>query len=202
MLSGTAIKKIIIQKWKTVTFSTRLGSKDIETLLPKRIHTLIMDDVEAYLWLQTHHVLNNDEDQVAKAALGLIATMAVHSQEERARRRAKKRADLVRANLLPNPRFGTPWQQLYRSKSDCAYIITMGFDVATFHKILDASFARQWYTVPIACSNVKSTGCTCPTARSLDAAGALGLVLHYLRMISTILPAGIVISKECNWCRL
>ena len=139
-----------------------------------------MDEVEAYLWLQTHHVLDNDEDQLAKAVLGLTATMAVHSQEERARRRAKKRAYLVRANLLPNPRFGTPWQQLYRSKSDRAYITTMGFDVATFHKILNAGFARQWYTMPIARSDVKSTGWTRPTARSLDAAGALGLVLHYL----------------------
>ena len=139
-----------------------------------------MDEVEAYLWLQTHLVLDSDEDQVAKAVLGLTATMALHSQEERAQRCAKKRAYLVRANLLPNPRFGTPWQQLYRSKSDRAYITTMGFDVVTFHKILDAGFARRWYTMPIARSDVKSTGWTRPTARSFDAAGALGLILHYL----------------------
>lgn len=69
---------------------------------------------------------------------------------------------------------------LYDSQSDCVFIRTMGFDVATFHGILDAGFVTEWNTQPVPCNNVPQTGVPQSTHRSLDAAGALGLALHFL----------------------
>ena len=56
----------------------------------------------------------------------------------------------------------------------------MGFDVATFHAILNAGFDAAWIMTPIPRADNRGTGNTRPGARSLDAAGALGLLLHYL----------------------
>jgi hypothetical protein len=56
----------------------------------------------------------------------------------------------------------------------------MGFDVATFNQILAAGFDLAWNRTPIPRDDAHSTGKTRPGARSLDAAGALGLLLHYL----------------------
>jgi hypothetical protein len=56
----------------------------------------------------------------------------------------------------------------------------MGFDVATFNLILAAGFDVAWNTTPIPREDVVGTGKTRPGARSLDASGALGLLLHYL----------------------
>ncbi|KAJ7683821.1 hypothetical protein B0H14DRAFT_3534914 [Mycena olivaceomarginata] len=61
-----------------------------------------------------------------------------------------------------------------------AFITTMGFDVATFDLILGAGFDDAWNTTPIPREDVPGTGKTRPGARSLDAPGALGLLLHYL----------------------
>ncbi|KAI5991706.1 hypothetical protein F5J12DRAFT_786347 [Pisolithus orientalis] len=86
------------------------------------------------------------------------------------------------AMLLPNPCISTPWQKLYESQDDWAFITTMGFDVETFGYILTSGFAMAW---------------------SLNAAGALGLVLHYLnstmhkislQQIFAIIPATV------SWC--
>ncbi|EDR05968.1 uncharacterized protein LACBIDRAFT_329150 [Laccaria bicolor S238N-H82] len=56
----------------------------------------------------------------------------------------------------------------------------MGFDITTFHKILDHGFRDLWNTlaIPRCETNIDSRprlGC-----RSLDAEGALGLILHWL----------------------
>ena len=56
----------------------------------------------------------------------------------------------------------------------------MGFDVLTFQSILDSGFADAWYNTPVPRSDANQAGASRPMARSLDAAGALGLVLHYL----------------------
>lgn len=88
---------------------------------------------------------------------------------------------LRRSELLPNPRLGTPWQALYDSQNDHAFITTTGFDVATFGYLLTAGFAQKWYTTPISRAPINTlNGDACPGSRSLDAAGALGLILHYL----------------------
>ncbi|KAE9407420.1 hypothetical protein BT96DRAFT_954504 [Gymnopus androsaceus JB14] len=69
-----------------------------------------------------------------------------------------------------------------QNKDDHSFITTMGFDVRTFHYILEGwnCFAEQWNNTPIPRNNVPSQAGPCIHARSLDAAGALGLVLHYL----------------------
>ncbi|KIN95030.1 hypothetical protein M404DRAFT_17151 [Pisolithus tinctorius Marx 270] len=74
----------------------------------------------------------------------------------------------------------TPWQKLYESQDDWAFIMTMGFDVETFGYILTSGFAAAWYHTPIPQNDTNTTGNPWPSCRSLDAAGALGLVLHYL----------------------
>ncbi|KAJ7784223.1 hypothetical protein B0H16DRAFT_1295971, partial [Mycena metata] len=63
---------------------------------------------------------------------------------------------------------------------DRTYITTMGFDVATFASIVDAGFGVTWAATPIPRNDVSAAGKPRLGARSLDGAGALGLVLHYL----------------------
>ncbi|KAI6030451.1 hypothetical protein F5J12DRAFT_924877 [Pisolithus orientalis] len=84
------------------------------------------------------------------------------------------------AMLLPNPHISTPWQKLYESQDDQAFITTMGFDVETFGYILTSGFATAWYHIPIPQNDTNTTGNPWLSCRSLNAAGALGLVLHYL----------------------
>ena len=56
----------------------------------------------------------------------------------------------------------------------------MGLDVATFSLILSAGFEDHWDTLSITREDVAETGFSRPRCRSLDAAGGLGLMLHYL----------------------
>jgi hypothetical protein len=69
---------------------------------------------------------------------------------------------------------------LYESQNDHAFITTMGFDVRTFGFILTSGFASEWYELPVARPDVSSHGNSRPNRPSLDAVGALGLILHYL----------------------
>ncbi|KAF8799597.1 hypothetical protein BYT27DRAFT_7058723, partial [Phlegmacium glaucopus] len=89
---------------------------------------------------------------------------------------------LCRRELMPNPRVDTPWQRLWASQEDRAFITTMGFDVATFRYILEGSgrFGQQWEESTIPRNDVSIAGEPRMGKRSLDGAGALGLVLHYL----------------------
>ena len=56
----------------------------------------------------------------------------------------------------------------------------MGFDVETFDSIIAAGFGVMWHNTPIPHADVHAGGAPYPGAQSLDAQGALGLVLHYL----------------------
>ncbi|KAG2363048.1 hypothetical protein BDR07DRAFT_1405498 [Suillus spraguei] len=56
----------------------------------------------------------------------------------------------------------------------------MGVDVSTFSLLLTAGFAQAWYETPIPREDVSAHETSRIDKRSLDAAGALGLVLHYL----------------------
>ena len=64
--------------------------------------------------------------------------------------------------------------------NDHAFITTMGIDVATFSHLLDQGFAETWDSTPIPRNDVSLGAFPHIDWRSLDAAGALGLVLHYL----------------------
>jgi hypothetical protein len=143
-----------------------------------------MDDLEvqmALMILEEEDIEEEEDDINQAAAVGiLVYAGAEESRQLRSDRRSSRRTYLTRPELLPNPRENTPWKSLYDSQSDRAFITTMGFDVATFHGILDAGFATEWNTQPVPRNDVPQTAVPRPTHRSLDAADALGLVLHFL----------------------
>ncbi|TFY80401.1 hypothetical protein EWM64_g3612 [Hericium alpestre] len=123
-----------------------------------------------------------EEEQALRAA-AMIAILIYGAEEarlSRIRRRHPSRLYLCRPQLLPDPRGETPWQRLFESESDRAFITTMGVDVATFYAVLLAGFSEKWYGRPIPRTDTDTQAEPRPHRRSLDAAGALGLVLHYL----------------------
>ncbi|KAG9128413.1 hypothetical protein FRC07_013753 [Ceratobasidium sp. 392] len=87
---------------------------------------------------------------------------------------------LRRQDLMPLPRVELPSQALYQSQEDRAFITTMSVDVRTFNYLLRAGFERAWNTRTIKRSDVNPHGATRMGRCSLDAPGALGLMLHYL----------------------
>jgi hypothetical protein len=92
-------------------------------------------------------LFDNDESAQVLAA-ALIAGIKI-SQEESINTRNPHRLYLCRPQLLPNPRVDTPWQVLYRSQNDRAFITTMGIDVDTFASLLTSGFAQRWYETPV-----------------------------------------------------
>ncbi|CAA7266010.1 unnamed protein product [Cyclocybe aegerita] len=141
---------------------------------------------DALIFQQFTEQLEEEADEeyweMGAASLGVIVGGAEISRQLRNERRRETRQYLTRPELLENPRIATPWTSLYDSRSDRAYITTMGFDVATFDFILESGDPR-------------------PGSRSLDPPGALGLVLHYLsstmldvslQQIFALIPATVV----------
>jgi hypothetical protein len=111
-----------------------------------------MDDTEIFYALQAardiEH-LEHDAEYAKQAAMAFFIAGIEHARQERIRIRHAKRVYLTRFDLLRNPRFGTPWQHLYKSQNDRAFITTMGFDTSTFNAILDAGFTERWNTLPL-----------------------------------------------------
>ena len=142
------------------------GEDDFDVLL--LAHSLLIDDGAEDL----------DEEQLRfLRVFGYILVRAHQAGEDC---RARRRRYLLREDLLPNPRETTPWQQLYQTQNDRAYIVTMGFDVNAFNRLLSAGFEERWNTRVIYRPDVQHDGRPRLGRRSLDAAGALGLVLHWL----------------------
>lgn len=145
-----------------------------------------MDDsiAEAAYWLEQTLAEEEEADDDMAEAVAIAAVMMILGAEEARRLRAEHRQPnrlyLSRPQLLPNPRKDTPWQQLFRSQNDRAFITTMGFDTATFQSIITSGFGDRWYTRVIRRNDANTTGAPRPGGRSLDAPGALGLLLHYL----------------------
>lgn len=128
-------------------------------------------------------VLEDDDELFEDGPAIIITTLCLGTtlaENARIERRRLHRFYLTRPDLLPNPRSGTSWQRLYDSQNSRAFITTMGFDVDTFHYILRSGFAYIWDNTPIPRNDVSTGGQPRLGARSLDAAGALGLVLHYM----------------------
>lgn len=119
------------------------------------------------------------EEEEKNAALVMLSSM-VDARQRRQEQRAKHRLYLTRPDLAQHPRDGTPWHALYQNQHDRAFITTMGIDVATFHYILNSGFANEWNTFTIPRNDTNFHGVPRIRRRSLDAAGALGLCLHYL----------------------
>ncbi|KAJ7747549.1 hypothetical protein B0H16DRAFT_1320279 [Mycena metata] len=122
----------------------------------------------------------DEEHRLAGATTAIIVLGAIEARRLRAERRKPSRLYLCRPQLLRNPRGATAWQVLYRTRNDRAYITTMGFDVTTFDTILEAGFGQHWNNTPIPRPDASKRGKARLGGRSLDAAGALGLLLHYL----------------------
>ncbi|KIY42825.1 hypothetical protein FISHEDRAFT_79106 [Fistulina hepatica ATCC 64428] len=131
-------------------------------------------------------IQEQDEDEEEHIQQGLMLAYALmrveHARQLHNLRRLQTCRYLIRAELLDNPRTSTPWRCLWDSQSDRAFITTMGFDVATFHFILEGPgrFAELWDARPIPRSDVCHHGRPRLSRHSLDATGALGLILHYL----------------------
>ncbi|KJA13320.1 hypothetical protein HYPSUDRAFT_1079676 [Hypholoma sublateritium FD-334 SS-4] len=133
---------------------------------------MLMEEDEAY------HA--QEEAREAQLAAALMIIRAEAARIFRIYQRHRSRNYLCRPQLPPNPRVGTAWQALFRSRNDRAFITTMGFDVDTFELIITAGFGRRWLEQPIRRNDASTTGNSRPHGRSLDAWGALGLVLHFL----------------------
>jgi hypothetical protein len=126
-----------------------------------------------------------DEEEAEEEELLLMAAAVSVVGAEQARldhnaRRNLNRGYLTRPTLLPDPREGTPWTALYASQNDRAFITTMGFDIATFDLIIRSGFGARWYEEPLPRPDAPGSAAPRPSHQSLDAAGALGLTLHYL----------------------
>jgi hypothetical protein len=122
---------------------------------------------------------SNSEDEEIGSLLGFTLMGIDEADAICRRRRTVTRQYLTRPQLLPNPRYGTPWMTLYVSRDDRAYVTTMGTDVASFDYILNF-FAVEWNTTPIPREGVRANTEPRIGGRSLDAAGGLGLLLQYL----------------------
>ena len=134
------------------------------------------------------------EDTAAIALLVIILACGYKSRLLRAEARREHRTYLCRPELLPNPRVGSPWQALYHSQSDRAFITTMGLDTTTFQLLLDAGFKFLWDSTPIPRTDTNINGEPRLGARSLDAAGGLGLYLCYLRSSATELGLQLIFA--------
>ncbi|KAL0948710.1 hypothetical protein HGRIS_008844 [Hohenbuehelia grisea] len=100
--------------------------------------------------------INDDEEDMEveeEHDMEALAAFVSYAQEQahktRVTQRNATRRYLCHSQLLPNPRINTPWQRLYESRSDRAFITTMGFDVETFEDVLRVGFGERWYTRPI-----------------------------------------------------
>ena len=123
---------------------------------------------------------SEEEEDLAMLALTAMFVGLEETRRNRAERRLPNRRYLCRAQLLPDPRHNTPWQVLYESRSDRAFITTMGIDCSTFDAILRAGFSQHWNTQAIPRSDANPYGNPRLGRRSLTAEGALGLAYHYL----------------------
>ncbi|GLB43937.1 putative DDE superfamily endonuclease [Lyophyllum shimeji] len=163
-----------------------------------------MDEIALFLMQQMEEEEYEEEEDLyggAAVAAAFITSSVEEARRIRAERRQPNRLYLRRPQLIANPRVRTPWQALYESRNDRAYITTMGFDVATFDYILDAGFEYAWLATPIPRSDVSSEGNPRPGTRSLDAPSALGLLLHYLNSTMrevSLQQAFAIISSTCS----
>jgi hypothetical protein len=144
-----------------------------------------MDDEDEFVHLLQLMLAEQQGDEFEDelellACIGLVCYGLEEARHHSILRRSSQRLYLTRSDLLPDPRTDTPWQALYHKKSDRAFITTMGFDVATFHDILHHGFERLWNETPIPRRDVLPSSTPRVNSRSLDACGALGLILHYL----------------------
>ena len=125
---------------------------------------------------------DNSEALACQATIAILLIGVILSRSAQNEHRRLHRLYLCQSQLLPNPCGAMPWQVLWGSQNDRAFIMTMGFNVKTFCFLLEGlgHFAERWDSTPIPQEDVFAHSQPRIVHRSLDAAGALGLVLHYL----------------------
>lgn len=120
-----------------------------------------MDDTDPFymMLLAAQDDSREEEETHHLAACGLaIYIGASESRNLRSLRRVQ--TYLTCPELLPNSRIDTPWQALYASQSDHAFITTMGLDVETFDVVIQSGFAQLWDTTPIPRPDAPSVAAT------------------------------------------
>jgi hypothetical protein len=143
-----------------------------------------------------------------RIAEAYLSAMLILSRNDKRKRRNQFYFTQASGAIGPSPHYCAPWQYLYQSRNDNAWILAMGLGVTVFEHILANEFAALWNGQPIPRretqiprSNKSRTG-----GCSLDAGGALRLGLHYLnstmagstlRQVLGITPA--VFSRYLNW---
>ena len=115
-----------------------------------------------------------------EASLVVVLAEILHRREEHIQQQNTHCTYLTHSDLNPSPHFGTPWQHMHARGNNCAFITTMGIDITNLQVSLGQSFAETWNAIPIPCSDTSLTALPCIDHHSLDAAGALGLILHHL----------------------
>ena len=120
-------------------------------LLARVIVTVTMDDYTylSQLIEEDEEVAEEERVLQAAAAAMIIYLGAEEYRALRAQRQQPSRLYLCHPQLMSDPRdpSSSPWQKLYHSHSDRAFITTMGFDTETFDSILNAGFTQKGHVV-------------------------------------------------------
>ncbi|CAA7266076.1 unnamed protein product [Cyclocybe aegerita] len=142
----------------------------------------LIDTLLSHLALEEDEYWDEENNRLQNAGLSGTAIYLEAQENRQHHSENRKRLYLIQNELLPNPREGTPWQHLHSSSSDRGFIMTMGIDVSTFEYLLQSGFALLWNTTPIPRPDQPMTAPPRVNSRSLDPAGGLGLILHYLNL--------------------
>lgn len=139
-------------------------------------------DILSIITQQQDDEEDEEENRLYLLTVAGLVCGILGNEMQSARRRNPSRLYLTRPQLMPNPRSESPWVRLWAGQEDRAFITTMGFDVRTFRFLLEGHghFADVWESTAIPREDVSTNGVPRLVQRSLDAAGALGLVLHFL----------------------
>jgi hypothetical protein len=117
--------------------------------------------------------LEEEEDDDAFFLITTLALMGKHSPIW------SIQTYLTCKDLPGHPRFCSTWTHMREVGNNQAFITVMGIDLATFESIL-VPFNLAWSSSTIPRANVTPVGKPQPHRRSLDAAGGLALIFHWL----------------------
>ncbi|KAA1082932.1 hypothetical protein PGT21_020714 [Puccinia graminis f. sp. tritici] len=155
-------------------------------------HVVLLEKEQHFQITQRQHEMDQDalrrtianhisedsarRDQEDEDAIVLFMAMAYLGTPGQFRR---FRTYLTQANLPLSPMAHSAWAYMWNTRCDRAFITTMGIDVGTFDDLL-GRFSETWNFSTIDRGDVNPHGEPQLGRRSLDAAGTLGLVLHWL----------------------
>ena len=118
----------------------------------------------------------SQQQQDGNYAIGIIAALAILGQTMPLR---SIRTYLTRPDLPGHPRASSAWTHMREIGNNWAFITVMGIDVRTFEAIL-VPFSSAWDSSTISQLDVNPNGEPQPHQCSLDSAGGLALVLHWI----------------------